>query len=92
MGTVTAFYALGAALAPFLFNAGLGRIGEAGTMLITAGLFMALGLGAAALLHRAGLAFEFGGSAPLTRSVSPPHPRAQLPGCGSDSVQVPWPG
>ena len=49
MGVVTAFYACGATIAPFLFSFGINRIDLPATMVATAGVFIVMGSAAAAL-------------------------------------------
>ena len=58
MGTVTAFYAFGATIAPYIFNYGLTHGGVAVAMTTYGFIFLIAGLIAWALLHRSGVRFK----------------------------------
>ena len=58
MGTVTAFYAFGATIAPYIFNYGLTHGGVAVAMTTSGFIFLIAGLIAWALLHRSGVRFK----------------------------------
>ena len=58
MGTVTAFYAFGATIAPYIFNYGLTHGGVAVAMTTSGFIFLIAGLIAWALLHRSGVRFR----------------------------------
>ena len=58
MGTVTAFYAFGATIAPYIFNYGLTHGGVEVAMTTYGFIFLIAGLIAWALLHRSGVRFK----------------------------------